>query len=544
MAPIEGLSDSSFAYPSYDHGDEDIGVADVSCTRDEAVATEEPVEPAWDEPAPDSGDAGLNGGVSSAAFGTLGAMGREGAVTGLMDRAYEAGRTAPQEPFSGTVYRAVGQPAHEATALDHRYGNPGRYNAAGERMIYTSPDIHSVALEAGAYAKPGEPAMAGRSLIALDYQAVPDAEGRGGVANLREGLRNVGLPVDALTDAKGAKSPSWLYLLTGEHPYSLGQQAGKGAADAGASALRGPAATGAADQIDLIPRNTDPSQLKASTVLRFGADGVPGLTEPAPHVAALPANDKAFTEGPLDKQAGRSGPNAAHQAPEKPAPTLWERASQAARGTPDGAQRANSGRYGAAGGAALSLGADAWAAAHGQDVDLVASGASATTAAAMGYGAARGADLLTPRLGLRGAGGAVAGIVEGAVSTGTNAQAYRRGEVTAARATANIVVDTTTAMAAGATGAGVGAMVGTAIPVPVVGTAVGAVVGFVVGAGAYVAVKYAGEASGALDAAKVRLSTALAGAEKPLGQALTQVGKGLDAASSTASKAWNAVKFW
>ncbi len=474
--------------------------------------------------------------------GVAGAMGRETAVQGLMERAYDAGRNAPQEAFDGKVYRAVPEP-FTATAYDHTFGKePNRYRSANERLIYASPDLAAAAREVTPYADKGAP-LAGMAVVEGSYKAAPGADGKGGVANVHEGLRKAGLPPEALAEPKGPHQPTRLQQLTGEHPYTLAQQAAKGAADAGASAMRVPSATGAPEQINIIPRNTDPSQLKAQRVLHFDHEGISRGEAPADQVKPMPPNDKPVVDGPLNKNAGNRGEQAANQARATPAEGTLARAGQMANGALEGHPRANSGRYGAAGGAAVSLASDAWHAANGGKVDLAASAGSATVNAGVGYGAARAADALTPRMGLRGAGGAVSGAIESVVSTGTNAQAYRRGEVSAAKATANIAVDTATAVGAGAAGAWAGGAVGTAV-FPVVGTAVGAVAGFAVGSVAYLGVQAVAKASGAMDAAKAKLATALEGAEKPLGRALDKVGEGLDKVQGWGQQAWNAVKPW
>ncbi|MEY4561529.1 MAG: hypothetical protein RLZZ618_806 [Pseudomonadota bacterium] len=537
--------------PSYD---DDVAVAETEVEADRAdwgpaadaevshdIDTNDTVPRNWEsapEFQPVSESTFPDSPFSPIAAATTGAMGREATVQSLMGRAYEAGHIAPQEPFSGSLFRSVGQTAFEPTIFDHTYSNPGRYNATSERLLYGSPDLKSAALEAAAYADGPEP-LANRSMLEARFTATPDAEGRGGVANLRAGLAEVGLPVEALIDPKGIKAPGLLYQLTGEHPYTLGQQAGKGAADAGASGMRAPAATGAGDQINVITRNANASQLTPEQLVRYDANGR-GTTQPsAAHVNPMPVDPSVAADGPLSRPAGGA---AANQTTVKLSAEPLTRALQQANGATEGYPRANSGRYGAVGGAAISLGSDALAAVRGEQVDLASSAQAAGTNATIGYGAARAADTLTPRIGLRGAGGAVAGVIEGAISTGTNAQAYRRGEVSAARATANIAVDTGTAVGAGAAGAAIGAAVGSVVPVA--GTAVGAVVGFAAGAGTYAVVKFVGERSGAINAAKDRLTQTFASAEKPLGAALTKVGQGLDTVSAKASQAWSAVKFW
>lgn len=496
--------------------------------------------------------------AGAAAYGVAGAVGRESAVQSLMHKAYQAGINAPQGSFDGTVYRSL-KTVHEQGVLDITKikGSVGRYNAASESLIYTSPSPRAAMHEAGAYADPGRHPLEGRSLVSMDFHAKPDAQGRHGVADLAEGARQVGLPVQALTDPKGNKPPSLLYQLAGEHPYSLGQQAAKGAADAGASAIRAPSATGE-PQIDIIPRNTHPSQLTPSTIQGF-ADGqggplrnAEGLVRPMPDFASSSANDPAVREGPLQKPAGqRSGPDVKNQWPEKKDESRAQRARQWATNAPEGYPRASSVRYGAAGGVAASLAQDAWTAARGGPVDGVQAATHAMEAGALGAAAGKATDVLARPLGLRAAGGAVAGALEAATSTTRNTDAFRRGDIRAAQATANIAVDTGTAVGAGVAAAAAGTFVGTAASaavagsalgsvVPIAGTAVGAVAGFAVGAVAYVAVQKSAEISGLMDSAKTHLGNAWSGAEHQLGNALHRIGHGMDAARNAIS----ALKFW
>ena len=474
--------------------------------------------------------------TAAAPYGVAGAVGRESAVQALMHKAYEAGLAAPQGEFSGTVFRSVLTKYEEGT-LDHTKGGPGRYNAASERLIYTAPSPSAAVAEAAAYAKPGSAPLHDRSLVALDFHARPDADGRHGVADVAEGLRKVGLPEEALTHPKGRNPPSWLYQLAGEHPYTLGQQAAKGAADAGASAIRAPSATGA-PQINIIPRNTHPGQLQAQQVVAY-TGGHPGATRAASHVVDMPTNDLTVRTGPLEKPAGlRSGTAAMNQMPESADEKLSSKLRQQATHAREGYPRASSVRYGAAGGAAAAVAQDAWATVQGAPMDVRQASSHAAQAGALGAAAGKATDLLTPRVGLRAAGGAVAGALEAFTSTASNTDAFRNHQISAAQASANIAVDTATAVGAGASAAMVGATIGSIVPGA--GTAVGAVVGFAAGAATYYAVQKTAQISGLMDAAKTRLAGALSEKEQPLGHALHQAGQALD----TGRQALNALKFW
>ena len=474
--------------------------------------------------------------TAAAPYGVAGAVGRESTVQALMHKAYAAGLAAPQSEFSGTVFRSV-PTKYEQGTLDHTKGGPGRYNAASEHLIYTAPSPSAAVAEAAAYVKPGVAPLHDRSLVALDFHARPDAEGRHGVADVAEGLRKAGLPEKALTHPKGRNPPGWLYQLAGEHPYSLGQQAGKGAADAGASAIRAPSATGE-PQINIIPRNTHPGQLQAQQVVAY-TGGHPGSTRAASHVADMPANDLPVRTGPLDKPAGvRVGVDVRNQAPEALDPKKLNNLRQHATHALEGYPRASSVRYGAAGGAAAAVAQDTWAAVQGAPIDVQQASSHAAQAGALGAAAGKATDLLTPRVGLRAAGGTVAGALEAFTSTASNTDAFRNHQISAAQATANIAVDTGTAVGAGVSAAVVGATIGSIVPGA--GTAVGAVVGFAAGAATYYAVQKTAQISGLMDTAKTRLAGAWTEAEQPLGRTLHQAGQALD----TGRQALNALKFW
>lgn len=441
-----------------------------------------------------------DGGLSPAFAGVSAAVGREGLVQALQDKAYRAGREAPQHATDVHVMRAVGT-AHEAGVLDHKFGSAGRYNAPGQRMLYTAPDVASVLHEGAAYAKDGQHALAGKSVVELNFRATLDAAGKGGVSDIAEGARRVGLPVSALTEPKGGKPPSLLNQLTGEHPYTLSQQASKGASDMGATALRAPAATCDA-QIDILPRNAQPHQITPLQVTRYDATGRVTAGPPAAGlVRPMPVDTQPYVDGPLSKRAGDR--SAANQAPEAAGTTRVDRARQFLTDAQAGYPRASSVRYGAAGGAAAALIDAGVRASRGEQVDGVRVAGDAAQATALGGVAAKAVDGLAPRVGRFGlvkAGGAVGAVLQAGVSGVDNVQAYRAGKISGARAAANTVVDTGTALVAGGTGAAVGAAVGSVVPIA--GTAVGAVTGFVVGVGVHYAIGAADKALGLTSRAK------------------------------------------
>jgi len=478
--------------------------------------------------------------LSPAVAGVAGAGGREGLVQALQDRAYQAGRVAPQQAFDGTLFRAAST-TYEQTMLNHNFGSPGRYNAGGQGMLYTSPDAASMLHENAAYASAGQHPLAGKTVLEVDLHAAPDANGRGGVSDLAEGARRVGLPIEALTETKGGKSPSLLHQLTGEHPYTLPQQVSKGASDAGASALRAPSATGG-EQIDIVARNAQPGQLTPQRITRYDAAGNAAPTQSARGVVQpMPADARPYVDGPLNKAAGVRPPlqptgklatadapgrplGAVSQSPETPATSRVGQVRQGLTGAQEGYPRASSARYGAVGGAAATLIDAGVRAAQGEHVAAGQVATATATNAAVGGGAAKAVDLLAPRMGLVKAGGAVGALVQAGVSGYSNVQAYRAGEISGSRAVANTVVDTGTAFAAGAAGAWAGAAVGSVVPVA--GTAIGAVVGFGVGVGVHYAIGYLDKATGVTTAAKEALAS------------------GLDAVGSGASKAWHALTPW
>lgn len=423
---------------------------------------------------------------ATSASGLAGAGGREAAVQGLLWRSYQAGLMAPQQGFDGDLYRGVGSRFADSF-LEHSHSarSGGRYNAPGQPLIYTSPSEAEAAGEAGAYR-----GMAGRTMTRANFSAAPDsATGRGGVADVFAGLTEQRLSPSALTVPKGGGDGPLLYRALGEHPYSMSQQVGKGATDAGASALRAPSATGG-EQIDIIPRNTQPAQITPLDRVPYDpTTGTPGPVEPAATARPMPPDTAVARSGLLEMPAGEAG-------------------------------RASSVRYGAAGGGIASLGSDLYRLGKGEDVSGGEIAVNAATGTLAGGGAARSFDALAPRMGggMAGtvkAGGVVGGLLEGGLSAFNNAEAYRSGRESASQATANTLVDTGLGIGAGASGAALGAAIGSLIPGA--GTAVGAGLGFLGGmAGSYLMHKLA-DNTGFTDWAKHGLGHLLSGAERPLG---------------------------
>lgn len=422
---------------------------------------------------------------------------REATIGAFQQRAYNAGANAPQANFNGDIFRSGGTGHIDGTFDTTRGGRgiaPGRFNAPGQAMIYTSPSAAENIGEMTAY----KPNMAGNSMLESNLNLTVDKNGRGGLADIGSGLKQQGISESALTVPKGAQEIPPLYKALGEHPYTLAQQVGKGATDAGAAAIKSPSATGGS-QIDLIPRNTDPTSITPRSIVDYDASGNPSAARSAATVKAMPPEATTLKPG-LAEGAPRGGNNIS---------------------------------YGAVGGAAVSLISDGVRAARGENVTGLDVAGNATLAAGTGATAVKATEALAPKMGLTKAGGAVGAVLEGGVSTFNNAALYKEHKITAAQATANVAVDTTVGLGSGLAGAAAGAAVGSIIPIA--GTAVGAVVGFGVGVGAAYAVHLAGEASGAISGAKEWLGDELSGSEATLAKGWDKISSGVDSIKSTAS---------
>jgi hypothetical protein len=342
-------------------------------------------------------------------------------------------------------------------------------------------------------------------------------------------MREQNLPRQAFTIPKGAEGLDLMHRLTGEHPYSMPQQAGKGAMDAGASAMRAPAAATPGEQINLLPTNAKSAQARPIALTPFDAHGNAMPKQSAAHVLAM-APSISPPEGPLSRAPGvtADGHAMVDKQPANP--------------------RASGMRYGAAGGAAGALVNDAIRAVRGENVTLAQVGSNAGTGAVVGGASAKATDALAVKLAGRPlvanikAGGIVAGAVEAVVSTSRNADLYASREISASRATANVAVDTGVAVAAGASGAAIGAAVGSIVPIA--GTAVGAVVGFGAGMAVHYGIQAIGNATGAIDGAKDWAADKLKAAEKPLSQAWDGIVSAKSAISDVAGGAWNKLAGW
>jgi hypothetical protein len=132
---------------------------------------------------------------------------REATIGAFQQRAYNAGANAPQSNFNGDIFRSGGTRHIDGTFDATRGGMgiaPGRYNAPGEAMIYTSPSAAENIGEMTAY----KPNMAGNSMLESNLNLSVDENGRGGMADVRSGLKQQGISESALTVPKGAQEIS------------------------------------------------------------------------------------------------------------------------------------------------------------------------------------------------------------------------------------------------------------------------------------------------------------------------------------------------
>lgn len=458
-------------------------------------------------------------GTPPAAVGVGGALGRETLVRTQEGRAYDAGATAPRIDFDGTLHRTVPSSRWEGYA-NHLFSDKGggRYNDPGQRLIYASPSAGESLGEMSAYGT-----MANQTRAEFNYNAAVDpTTGQGGVADVTNNLGNLGLTRDALTAHKGGGQPDFWHRLTGEDPYLFPRAVGRGASDAGASGLLVPSATGG-DQLDIIPRNTEPTQIQYEQHVPYDAAGNP----------MAPVVDPAH----LAQHAGAGGGPGAMPDGLAPSPHGSDPATSTGRTT-----RGGSARYGALGAGGVALVRDL------MDGDLSARDAG-DVAVQTGSGALGGVaqDALHARLGggIGGgvaAGGAISALTSGAFSTWDNAEAYRQGRETAGQATANTVVDTGVGLGAGLAGAAAGAAIGSVIPIA--GTAVGAGVGFLAGMGGSMAASYLAEHSGFTDWAKKGLGGYLNNDNESLSGAWNGISHATGAVSDTVGNAWHGLTGW
>jgi hypothetical protein len=451
---------------------EAANVADASSDLQNYKGHAAPVQ-RWLWPWSDSNDdKESNNSLAEAVFGRAGAAGRENFVRAQEGQAYKAGQNAPQIDYNGTLHRTLPTSRWEGY-VNHLFSDKGggRYNDPGMRLIYGSPSAAESIGEMHAYGS-----MADQTRVEFNYNATVDpVTGRGGVADISNNLEKLGLTAEALTARKGKSGSDFWHKLTGEDPYLHSRAVGKGALDAGASALHAPSATGG-NQIDIIPLNTDPTQLQYQqhTAYDANANPLPTVIDPA-HVNQHAGTGKGVM--PLGNA---------------PSPHGQDPNTSSGR-----TQRGGSARYGALAAGGMS------AIRNLMDGDLSAADVG-DIGLNTGIGALSGVanDALHPRMGggFRGglkAGGVVDAVTSGLFSTWDNAGAYQRGDVSAGQATANVVVDTSVGIGSGLAGAAAGAAIGSVIPVA--GTAVGAGLGFLAGtAGSWLAHKLA-DASGFTD---------------------------------------------
>lgn len=193
----------------------------------------------------------------------------------------------------------------------------------------------------------------------------------------------------------------------------------------------------------------------------------------------------------------------------------------------------------------VSLGTDLYKLSQGEELSATDIAANAGIASVRGAGTSIATEALARSLGGTvgadiGAGGIMSALTAGAMSTWNNADAYSNGDVSAADATANVVVDTGIGLSAGLAGAAAGAAIGSIIPGA--GTVIGGILGFVAGTvvsmAASTAVTEVAQQSGFTDWAKDGLGDLLGGAEEPLSAVWDNVAYGQDVISEGLSDAW------
>lgn len=459
-------------------------------------ATRRSTEP--QRPAPEPSESTVHGPGNSFLGGLGGALGRESAVRRIHGIGYDTGFNAPKVPFSGDIFRATPYPD---SGYNGSYGaaGGGRYNAPGNQLLYTSPSWGESVAETNAYQ-----GMKGRTMIRSQFNTNPTTGVGGGLADVTPALQQRGM-TNAVTQGK-AGSSSRLWSLLGEDPYSLPHNVGKGAIDSGASAMRVPSATGG-NQINIVPKNTSPSQIRHLDVTPHDAHANPGATSRATSVQPM-------TTDPTSRTPSRLSP----QHTIKPG----QPASGSTAATPP-RTRSGSVRYGAAGGGLMGLGTGLYDYSQGNaslgDVATstgVGTGGGAVTAAATD-------QLLRRGMSVTKAGGLVGGVIEGGMSTWDNAQAYRNGDISGGQATANVVVDTGVGVGAGMAGAAAGAAIGSIIPGA--GTLVGAGLGFLGGMAASYVTNALAEHTGFKDWAKETLGAGFEWAGDKAGQAVDWAGE-------------------
>ena len=415
---------------------------------------------------------------NAAIVGRSSARARNNFIEAQTSKVTSAVNNAPLTPYDGDVYRHVGT-KYTTTYNDASYSSPGRYNRPGQSTLYTSENMLSLEIEAQRYTdEPGKTGFEGRTVTRSQFTGdVVDATKLPGVTE--------GALAEPYADGRHQTN---LSKVTGESPYHHPRALSDAARERGADAIRVPAGDGAV-HVGLLTENVaDPnSQLQYRNHYDVDATGKAGPVQSTPGAirAAPPASTPNNFLDPVDGS--------------------WQ--AQKVQADVTSHTRAGGLRYGAAGGALMS-GINAV-----RDGELTTSDAvNVAAGTTFGAGAAVVDDALTHRLGGSFTAGVKAGgIVDGVVSAGTsvwsNAQAYERGEISAADATADVIVDTGVGVTSGLAGAAAGAAIGSVVPVA--GTAVGAVIGFGVGMLASWGTSEALERTGAADWAREGLSDAL-----------------------------------
>jgi hypothetical protein len=419
---------------------------------------------------------------NAAVIGRSAARSRDNYVGAQTQQVTDAVNKEPLKAYDSEVYRHV-ETRHAATYSSAHYGSPGRYNRVGESTLYTSESMKGLELEASRYPGVNDPSgLAGRTVTKSQF-----------TGNVIDGTQLPNVTEGALTEGYGKEGSqrSTLSIVTGEDPYTHPRAISDAARARGADAVRVPAGEETV-HVGVLPENvSNPAgQLQYRSHFDVDASGTYGPVQNTPGSIAPP---------PAASLPNIHNPGAPDHNPTNTAEVIARDSKNHTR--------AGGVRYGAAGGFAVS---SYQALSDGQ---LTKSDAvNVATGTGLGAGAALVDDALTKGMGGSFTAGVKAGgIVDGVVSAGTsvysNAQAYDRGEISAADATADVIVDTGVGVASGLAGAAAGAAIGSVIPVA--GTAVGAAIGFGVGMIASWGTSKVLEDSGAADWAREGLGDAL-----------------------------------
>jgi hypothetical protein len=363
--------------------------------------------------------------------------GAAGAIEKAGQRAYEVGLGALKRDYDGPFYRAV-ETQHEKTVFDPKYsaGKNQRSNPKGEQILYGATSPSDVIAEAYSY-----DGMNKRTLVEGAFTSNVDVStGHGGIADLTSAARENNLE-SALRVKVGGKGAGPLARLIGHHPYSLNQQAAKGAKDNNAAGILTPSASHEGDQLNIFSEYID--KIEPRTAVGFDEHQL--SSEP---VSAKEIVEKTKVSAQADKKVGPYSTKVGYLGPSVLGGTLgliqaWHEGKSARQ---------------------IGLNAVEGAVSAGSEHLLVNNG-------------------VTP---LR-ATGIVSAVSSGLHSLHANTHGYIENEVDVNTATGNVVVDTASGATSAIASAAVGAEAGALLAGPY-GAAVGAAGGFLVGMAANIGI--------------------------------------------------------